>query len=123
MDTEKLEEKVKEIGGESGNEIIDAVRELAKVDVEIKNALDEIERIAEDLPARHNELADKINDLVRKVCEKNEEPAEEHGKHEKDSEPPRRTVKVEVNVVPVRAMVPVPRMPLALMALLDFLNS
>ena len=42
MDTEKLEQQVRKYSGEDGEEILEAVRELAKVDVQIKNSLDEI---------------------------------------------------------------------------------
>ena len=123
MDTKKLEQEVKKYSGDDGEEIIEAIRKLAAVDVEINNSLDEIERIKDGLPEKHNELADQINDLVKKVCEKKEEePSEsDDSDAEGDCEKPERTakkiVKVEVHVVKT------PPMPLALMALMDFLNS
>lgn len=129
---EALELEVKKYASEDGDEIIEAIRKLADVDVKIKNAMDEIERIPEDLPEVHDQLADKINDLVKKVCEKNEseEPtgdSDAKGKHEepesKVSE--ERANKVHTINVIVTRMQPVvaPRIPWALMALMDFLNS
>ena len=125
--TEKLENQVKKYGGKSADEIIEAVRELAAVDVQIKAALDEIETIAAGLPERHNELADKINNLIRKVCESDSSCDESEGckkgdcdakgKHEKP-ESKQAKMRVEVHVVKHP-----PMMPLALMALVDFLNS
>ena len=67
----RLEEKVKLYGGQHAEEIILSVRELAEIDVMIKTALDEIESIDDKFVRKHNELADRINDLVRKVSDNN----------------------------------------------------
>ena len=68
---EKLEREIKKVSGDRSEEIINAVRSLAEIDIEIKAALDEIERIDEDLVRRHNELADRINGIVESVAEEN----------------------------------------------------
>lgn len=116
--TEKLENKVKEMSGSTADEILAAVKELAAVDVEIKNALDEIERIKDGLPEKHNLLADKINRLVEEVA--NGEPK---GKHEKEDEPkpePDPEVKkVRVHVQVVKA----PPVPVSMMMLMNWLLS
>lgn len=95
METEKLEKEVITRGGEHGKEIVELLKELAKVDIEIKNALDEIEAIKAGLPERHNELADKINELVKLVASEPEETPEEEPK----KEPPAKSVKVEVHIM------------------------
>lgn len=120
--TEKLEAEVRKYGGDDGEEIIEAIRKLAEVDVEIKKSMDEIERIDEALPPKHNELADQINGLVKKVCEKEEEPAEEE-KPEAAKETPEKKVTVEVHVVsvPTRVIRATPTMPLAMMRLMEIL--
>lgn len=61
---EKWEREVKKTGGKYSDEIIESVRALAEVDIEIKQMLDEIERVDDELIRRHNKLADKINSLV-----------------------------------------------------------
>ncbi len=61
---ETWEREVKINGGKYSDEIIESVRALAEVDIEIKQMLDEIERVDDELIRRHNELADKINSLV-----------------------------------------------------------
>ncbi len=64
---EKLEREIKKMSGERSEEIINAVRDLAEIDVMIKEAMDEIERFDADLVRRHNELADMINGMVERV--------------------------------------------------------
>ena len=61
---EKLEREIEKISGERSEEIINAVRSLAEIDSLIKEALDDIEWVDEDLVCRHNELADMINGIV-----------------------------------------------------------
>lgn len=129
---EALELEVKKYASEDGDEIIEAIRKLADVDVKIKNAMDEIERIPEGLPEVHDQLADKINGLVKKVCEENEskEPtgdSDAKGKHEEpeskvSEEKPNKVHTINVVVTRMPPVV-VPRIPWALMALMDFLNS
>ena len=65
-DKERFEERIRKAGGRYADEIIGLVRTLAKVDVRIKDELDEIEKISEGLVRRHNELADRIDGLIRK---------------------------------------------------------
>lgn len=123
MDTEKLEQQVRKYSGEDGEEILEAVREIAKVDVEIKHSLEEIERIDDGLPEKHNELADKINDLIKKVVEA--QGASDAEGEQKEPEPKKeeavKTIRVVVRATPMPMLMP--RIPLALMALMDFLNS
>ena len=64
---ELLDKEVKRIGGDRGDEIIGALKALAEIDVKLKDSLDEIERLDEEMVKKHNELADRINDLVRQV--------------------------------------------------------
>ena len=70
---EMIEEQVKKYGGRYADELIQLVRELAENDIRIKREMDEIERLDGDLIQRHNELADKINELVDKSVEASEE--------------------------------------------------
>ena len=123
--TEKLEAEVKKYSGEDGEEIIEALRKLAEVDVEIKGNMDEIERIKDGLPEKHNELADKINDLVKKVCEKQEDSDLKGEQKEPEPDKEERGNKVHTIRVVVSRGTPVvvPRIPWALMALMNFLNS
>ncbi len=60
-----IEEQVKKFGGQHAEEIIQSVKTLAEVDVEIKTAMDEIERIDDELFRRHNDLVDRINRLIK----------------------------------------------------------
>ena len=64
VSTERLEEKVKRFSGEFGDEIIGSVRALAEVDVRIKEAMDGIEKLDEELVRKHNGLTDRITDLI-----------------------------------------------------------
>lgn len=117
MEKETLEQKIKETGGECSEEILAKVKELAAVDVKIKAACDEIESIEQSLCDKHNELANRINELVHKVCDEPDAEAEDsalEGDHEK---PESKRVRIEVHVVKARPMNP------ALMALMDFLLS
>ena len=68
-DKKRLEEQIRKVGGRYAEEIIGLVRALAEVDVRIKDELDEIERVSESLVRRHNELADRIDALVRKAVD------------------------------------------------------
>lgn len=126
-DTKKLEVEVRKYAGEDGEEILEAVRKLAEVDAKIKHQMDEIERIEPGLPGKHNELADKINSLIDKVCDDEGDSNAEGEQKEPEPEPEEeeepnkvRTIHVVVHRMPP---VVVPRIPLALMALMDFLNS
>ena len=74
--TERIEEQVRRYGGPYADEIIHAVRELAEVDVGIKKDLDEIERLDGELVRRHNELADRINELVKNAAAETDEEDE-----------------------------------------------
>ena len=115
-DAKKLEVEVRKYGGENGEEIIESVRKLAEVDVKIKSQMDEIERIDETLANKHNELADRINELLDSACKKDESESgseDDPGKSEKPSEC-KKAVKVEVHLVKVPAPPPV-------FALLDYL--
>ncbi len=124
-DAKKLEVEVRKYAGEDGDEIIESVRKLAEVDLKIKSQMDEIERIDEDLPAKHNELADKINGLIDKVCEDQGDSDAEGELKEPEPKKEERPKKTHTIHVIVHQMPPVitPRIPWALMALMDFLNS
>lgn len=84
-DKKRLEEQIRKVGGRYAEEIIGLVRTLAEVDVRIKDELDEIERVSESLVRRHNELADRIDALVRKAVDGDSggEPDEPGGESEK----------------------------------------
>ena len=130
MDTNELESKIREAGGEKSEEIIEKVRKLAKVDARIKGQMDEIENICGNDVEKHNQLATEINQLVSEVCDSSDSDPEDSdlkGKHEKpESEKPASRdaqVDITVKVVPVKSIAVMPRLPLALMALMDFLNS
>ena len=124
-DAKKLEVEVKKYAGDDGEEIIEAVRKLAEVDLKIKSQMDEIERIDEDLPAKHNELADKINGLIDKVCDDQGDSDAEGEQKEPEPKKEEKPNKVHTIHVVVQRMPPVvhSRIPWALMALMDFLNS
>ena len=69
---EIIEERVRKVGGQYAEEIIESVKKLAEIDVSLKNSMDEIERLDDVLVRRHNEISDRINDLIRQsVDEKN----------------------------------------------------
>ena len=71
-DKKRLEEQIRKVGGRYAEEIIRLVRTLAEVDVRIKDELDEIERVSESLVRRHNELADRIDAMVRKALDEDD---------------------------------------------------
>lgn len=71
-DKKRLEEQIRKVGGRYAEEIIGLVKTLAEVDVRIKDELDEIERVSENLVRRHNELADRIDALVRKAVDEDD---------------------------------------------------
>lgn len=125
MDTEKLEQKVRKYAGEDGEEILEAVRELSAVDVKIKNSLQEIERIEDGLPEKHNKLSDKINGLIEKVVEAQGDCDAEGKQKEPEPEPEEKvkTIRIVVKAVPMPMRMGTLRIPLAMMALMDFLNS
>ena len=108
MEKETLVQKIKEASGNSSDEIIAKVKELAAVDIKIKSACDEIESIEQELCDKHNELAEQINALINKVASGEEEPPEK----KKTST---GKVKIEVRVVKAPAFNP------ALFALMNFL--
>jgi DNA anti-recombination protein RmuC len=126
MDTNELESKIREAGGEKSEEIIEKVRKLAKVDATIKGQMDEIENICGNDVDKHNKLATEINELVSEICDSSED-SDLKGKHEKpESEKTtgrNAQVDITVKVIPVKSIAVMPRLPLALMALMDFLNS
>lgn len=62
---EIIEERVRKVGGQYAEEIIESVKKLAEIDVSLKNSMDEIERLDDVLVRRHNEISDRINDLIR----------------------------------------------------------
>ncbi len=106
MDTKKtIEERVRKYGGEFADEILEAVKALAEVDMKIKETLDEIERLDDELVQRHNELADKINGLVEKSVEANgdAEPEEKLALREEADQKSDMTIKVEIRVTKITA--------------------
>ena len=121
MDTKELEKQVKENGGEYSDEIIEKVHKLAEVDLKMKSAMDEIEKLSVTDFHLHNALAGRVNELVTKACEEgagDSDGAEDSslkGKHERSV--PNQPIKVEVHLVKA------PPVPLGLMALMDFLLS
>ena len=66
---ERLEESIRKVGSRYADEIIRLVKELAGVDVRIKEEMDEIEKVGESLIRKHNDLTERINDLVLKSVE------------------------------------------------------
>ncbi len=97
---EKIEEQVKLYGGKYADELIQLVRELAEIDIRIKREMDEVERLDDDLIQRHNELADRINDLVDKSVEESEEEAvpEDVTPGESADHGRERSIKVEIRI-------------------------
>ena len=76
-DVRILEEKVRQYSEKYGEDIIGSVKALAEIDIRIKGFLDEIERLDDELVRQHNDLADKINSMIKRAVDENsngEEP-------------------------------------------------
>ncbi len=96
---ENLEREIKKTGGKQADEIIKTVKELAGIDVKIKDAMDEIERIDDDLVRKHNELADRINGIVESIfTETDNDESELSIDQEKEQESDLR-IRIEMRIV------------------------
>ena len=86
---ERIEEQIRRAGGPYADRIIKMVRQIAEIDVKIKSDLDEIERVDDGLVRKHNDLADRINDLIRKSvneagCSESDEGIVSPGEEERE---------------------------------------
>ena len=86
---------LKELAGEKAKPIEDVLGKLADIDIEIRNALDEIEPIKQEDFDNHNKLADEANKLISEVAA----DAKEEEDEDDDDDEPVRHVTVHVRVI------------------------
>ena len=96
--TEIIEEQVKKYGGQHAEEIIQFVKELAEIDVRIKQDMDNIERFDSELISKHDELADRINDLVGKVSNNNSDSNSFDSEADREHDEHDMIIKLEIRV-------------------------
>lgn len=115
--SKKMEEMVEAVNAmvdaiakEKSPEIKDAVAKLSEVDVKLKHAIEELEKLDANDVETHNDLAEKLDKLLDEVVAEKETPEKEQKPEEpkepKEEEEPKHIV-IHVKGVVMRSM-PIP---------------